>query len=65
MVKHTQAIRRLSPTNCLSVFDHFMGLVLKALKIKAPKINPCDVPVTSVPNHTPLLAISELLGIHW
>ena len=22
MVKHTQTIRRLLPTNCLSVFDH-------------------------------------------
>ena len=29
MVKHTQAIHRLFPTNCLSVFDHFVtaGLV--------------------------------------
>ena len=26
MVKHTQAIHRLLPTNCLSVFDHFVGL---------------------------------------
>ena len=32
--------------NCLSVFDHFVGLILKWLKIKAPEINPCDVPVT-------------------
>ena len=31
MVKHTQAIRRLLPTNCLSVNDHFMGLALKRL----------------------------------
>ena len=31
MVKHTQTIRRLLPTNCLSVFDHFVGLVLKVL----------------------------------
>ena len=29
MGKHTQAIRRQKPTNCLSVLDHFMGLVLK------------------------------------
>ena len=28
MVKHTQAIRRLLPTNCLNVSDHFVGLVL-------------------------------------
>ena len=29
MVKHTQTIHRLLPTNCLSVFDHFVGLALK------------------------------------
>ena len=28
MVKHTQTIRRLLPTNFLSVFDHFGGLAL-------------------------------------
>ena len=32
MVKHTQTIRRLLPTNYLSVFDHFVGLALKGLK---------------------------------
>ena len=32
MVKHTQKIRRKKPTNCLSVFDHFVGLVLKGLR---------------------------------
>ena len=32
MVKHTQTIRRKKPTNCLSVFDHFVGLVLKGLR---------------------------------
>ena len=31
MVKHTQTIRPLLPTNCLSVFDHFVGLTLKEL----------------------------------
>ena len=31
MVKHTQAIRRLLLTNCLSVFHDFVGLVLKGL----------------------------------
>ena len=30
MVKHTKTIRRILPTNCLSVFDHFVGLLLKA-----------------------------------
>ena len=32
MVKHTQTIRRQWPTNYLSVFDHFVGLGLKAVK---------------------------------
>ena len=31
MVKHTQTIRRLLPTNCLSMFDYFVGLALKGL----------------------------------
>ena len=32
MVKHTQTIRRLLlPTNCLSVFDHIVGLMIKGL----------------------------------
>ena len=31
MVKHTQTILRQQPTNCLSVFDHFVGLGIKGL----------------------------------
>ena len=31
MVKHTQTIRRQKPTNCFSVFDHFVVLALKGL----------------------------------
>ena len=31
MVKHTQTIPQLLSTNCLSVFDHFVGLKLKGL----------------------------------
>ena len=31
MVKHTQTIRRLLPTNSLSMFDYFVGLALKGL----------------------------------
>ena len=31
MAKHTQKIRRLLPTNCLSVCDHFVGLARKGL----------------------------------
>ena len=33
MVKHTQAICRQQSTNCLSVFDHFVELALKGLKL--------------------------------
>ena len=32
MVKHTQTMRRQKPTNCLSVFDHFVKLALKGLQ---------------------------------
>ena len=38
MVKHTQTTRRQQPTNCLGVFDHFVGLAptgLKGLPLKA------------------------------
>ena len=38
MVKHTQTIRRHLPTNCSSVFDHFVGLVLKGLKSARSKL---------------------------
>ena len=31
MAKHTQRIRQLLPTNCLSVLDHFVGLVLEGV----------------------------------
>ena len=31
MVKHTQTVHRQQPTNCLSMFDHFVGLALKEL----------------------------------
>ena len=31
IVKHTQIILRLLPTNCLIVLDHFAGLALKGL----------------------------------
>ena len=33
MVKHTQTISLQQQTNCISLFDHFVGLVLKGLNI--------------------------------
>ena len=32
MVKHSERICRQKPTNCLSVFDHFVGLAHKGLR---------------------------------
>ena len=46
MVKHTQTIRRLLPTNCLSVLDHFVVLVLKGLILEA-KFGTVSVNVTN------------------
>ena len=41
MVKHTQTIRRLLPMNCLSVFDHMVGLTLEGLiEELSPEFNP-------------------------
>ena len=34
MVTHTTPIRRQQPTNCLSVFGHFVGLFLKGFIFK-------------------------------
>ena len=34
IIKHTQTICRLLPTSCLRVFDNFVGLALKGLKIE-------------------------------
>ena len=47
MVKHTQTIRRQLPTNCLTVFDHFMNLALKGLIISYPSrssLEACEKP---------------------
>ena len=38
MVKHTQTIRQLLSMNCLSVFDHFVGLAFKRLKYRKRKL---------------------------
>ena len=35
MFKYTQTICRQQPTNCLSMFDHFVGLVLKGLLVSS------------------------------
>ena len=40
MVKDTQTIRRLLPTNCLSMFKHFVGLALKELNLSEECLGP-------------------------
>ena len=40
VVKHTQAIQRQKPTNCVSMSDHFVRLALKELSMSlTTKIN--------------------------
>ena len=39
MLRHTQTIRQLLLTNCLSVFEHFVGLVLKRLIYFNPMVS--------------------------
>ena len=41
IVKHTQTIRWLLPTNCLSIFYHFVGLALKGLR-DVSHFSPCQ-----------------------
>ena len=43
MVKHTQTIRGQQPTNCLSVFDHFVGFALKGLRFENQTKDRCWV----------------------
>ena len=38
IVKHTKTICWLLLTNCLSVFDHFVGLALKGLLTKENRV---------------------------
>ena len=42
MVKHTQTIRCQKPTNCLRVFDSFVGLALKELKADSEAVFFCE-----------------------
>ena len=51
MVKHTQTIRRNLPTNCLSVFHHFVGLALKGLNYIIRMLKECafsDLPIKTI-----------------
>ena len=70
MVKHTQTIRRLLPTNYLSVFDHFVGLALKELK-KPEILNfvrrylthwpiSCNLPLSIPPENIRKIRFSEV-----
>ena len=39
MVQHTQTIRPQQPTNCLSIFDHFVGLSPEGLILSTETLN--------------------------
>ena len=43
MVKHTQTMRQQKPTNCSSVFDHFVGLAHKGLNPSNNMIRPLGI----------------------
>ena len=59
MFEHTQTVRRLLPTNCLSVLDHFVGLALKGLSkelisvtksLNGDFVNSSKIPITLLRN---------------
>ena len=54
MVNHTQTLRRFSPTNYLSVFDHFVGLAFKGLILHFTNIEEAGNAIYAVqgPCHT-------------
>ena len=56
MVKHTQTIRGLLPTNCLSLFDHFVGFPLKRLTtpVSGSLIRDTHKHMIFIPSHQPL-----------
>ena len=47
MVKYSQTICWLLPTNCLSVFDHFVGFALKGLGLLHSNILGLMIQITS------------------
>ena len=55
MVKHTQTIRRQQPTNCLSVFGHFVGLALKGLINLQPHLLKINSEIGDEPLHSMLI----------
>ena len=63
MVKHTQTIRQLLPTNCLSAFNHFVGLEIKGLIwnciIFRKVIINIDCSNTSGPDCNPVLVLKN------
>ena len=48
MIKRTQTTRWLFPTNCLRVFDHFVGLVLKGLRTEIREIQDIHAPMSTL-----------------
>ena len=62
MVKHTQAIRQLLLTNCLSMFDHFVGLVREGLISSSKNAIKKKKDYDSI---LPLLTNSNVIDLAW
>ena len=63
IVKHTQAIYRQKPTNCLRVFDYYVGLALK-LKVTYPTVVQHFLPLVLFVSFTLDLAIGFIKHKH-
>ena len=58
MVKHTQTTRRILLMNCLSVFNHFVGLTLKELVFS------CSVAISTIQiSHAAVAMGKELMDV--
>ena len=61
MVKLTQIIRRLLPTICLSVFDHFVGLALNGFMLIHKIINVINLLIYYIVNIQMVYKILNML----
>ena len=58
MVKHTQTTRRMLLMNCLSVFNHFVGVTLKELVFS------CSVAISTIQiSHAAVAMGKELMDV--
>ena len=63
MVKHTQTIRRLLPTNGFSVFGHFLGLALNGLSLSCIMLKNGQTYLKNVAQHKNITVWTNCLAI--